>query len=354
MNIKKRFLSIFLLVSLLFSLTGCQKSSSTDYKSAITKNGFYFDTVVSISVYDQKDEALLDDCMDICKTYDALLSRTNPDSDISQLNNALANGQPGYTVSTDTAALIKDALDYYKKSDGAFDITLLPVSLLWDFTGKHPHVPDSSSLSSALQRVDAKKVSVTGDTVSAAPGQEIDLGGIAKGFIADKLKEYLEENGCKSGFINLGGNVLLVGSKGNEDFTVGLRYPYKDDNSIIARVKASDLSIVTSGCYERYFEENGQKYHHILDPKTGMPVENHLLSVTILSKSSTDGDALSTSCYVMGYKKAKKWIEKTPGVEAVFIFDDYSLASTSGVQIDKNQVITLTSPETVSASAASR
>lgn len=159
---------------------------------------------------------------------------------------------------------------------------------------------------------------------------KLDLGGIAKGFIADKMKAYLQSKKITSGIINLGGNVLTVGEKSDgSDYTVGIQKPFDESGEPICTVKVKDKSVVTSGIYERYYRVDGKLYHHILDTTTGYPVNNNLYSVTIISDSSCDGDALSTTCFALGIDKAKELINSLSGVEAIFVTDDYSIITTS-------------------------
>ena len=160
----------------------------------------------------------------------------------------------------------------------------------------------------------------------------MDLGFIAKGFIADRLKESLLEKGVESALINLGGNILAVGSKPDgSPFEIGVRKPFDTQNTALTTLSLSDRSLVSSGVYERYFEKDGKRYHHLLDPFTGYPVENGLLGVTILSSSSMEGDALSTTAFVLGPEEGMALIESLPDTEAVFITEDYKLHYSSGL-----------------------
>ena len=318
-------ISVFLfLAAALFS--GCTMKKS----GPISRTGFYFDTVISIAIYDSEDETILDGCMKMASHYDQLFSAQKEGSDIWNVNHA--KGKP-VTVDSDTADLLQKALYYARLSGGRFDPTLGGVSSLWNFNGQTPGpVPAASDISSALTHVGYQNIELSGNTVTLKdPDTQIDLGAIAKGYIADQMKSYLQKQGVKSAIINLGGNVLLVGSKpDHESFTVGIQKPFADNSTYITTVSASDLSIVSSGTYERYFEQDGKKYHHILDPSTGYPVENHLLGVTILSKRSVDGDGLSTTCFVLGLDEGMKLIESLPDTEAVFITDDDQLHYSSG------------------------
>ena len=180
-----------------------------------------------------------------------------------------------------------------------------------------------------------ENILIEGNTVTLLdPDMAIDLGGIAKGYMADQLKEYLLNEGVQSALIDLGGNILAVGSKpDNSNYTIGIKKPFEDDE-MIATESINDISVVTSGCYERYFKISDTLYHHILDTKTGYPINNGLWSVTILSDSSMEGDAYSTICICLGFDDALKLIEKTEGMEALFITEDMKLYYSSGFPRD--------------------
>ena len=194
-------------------------------------------------------------------------------------------------------------------------------------------MPADADIAVALTTIDASAIKIDGLKAALTnPDAKIDLGGIAKGYIADRMRDYLKEQGITSGIINLGGNVVVIGSKPDgSKYKVGIQKPFSEQNDIIAYVESDEISVVTSGVYERYFYVDDTLYHHILNPKTGYPVENGLTSVTILSKNSADGDGLSTSCFLLGLEDGMALIEKTPDVEAIFITEDESIHTTSGV-----------------------
>ena len=218
-------------------------------------------------------------------------------------------------------------------SGGAFDPTIEPLVTLWDIMADEPHVPDAGAISAALARVDWTKVSVDGNVVTLHAGMGLDLGGIAKGYIADKLREYLSENGVASALINLGGNVLTLGGKPDgSNFTIGVQKPFGQNSDILGACRLKGMSVVTSGIYERYFVEDDRLYHHILDTKTGYPVENELYSVTIISPTSTDGDALSTICFALGSEDGMALIETLDGIECVYCLSDGTLLFSSGAR----------------------
>ncbi len=318
------------LVAILFS--GCTRATEK-----YSKNGTYFDTVITITVYDPKQVDLIEDCFDMAAHYEQLFSRTISTSDISRINDA---GGEYVTVDTETVDLIERGLYYCELSEGSFDITVGVLSDLWHFSDNEGVLPDETAIAEAVQNVDYHDVQIKGDQVALLnPKAKLDLGGIAKGYIADQMKTYLVEQGVKSATINLGGNVLTIGTKPDgTPFHIGIQKPYDDRGASIAAVSVTDQSVVSSGTYERYFDLDGVHYHHILDTKTGYPYDNGLLGVTILSDSSTDGDGLSTTCFTLGLEKGMELIESLDGVEALFMTEDYEFYTTGGLE-DKLELV---------------
>ena len=250
-----------------------------------------------------------------------MFSNKIEDSEISRINSA--GGNP-VEVSKETIKLIKKGIYYSEMSDGVFDITIAPVSNLWDFKAETPLVPSPEAIAEAVSHVNYENIIIRDNTVKLTdPHAGIDLGAIAKGYIADRIKDYLEEEGVRHAMINLGGNVLAMGSKlDGSDYNIGIQKPFDETGEPITSVKISDKSVVTSGIYQRYFKADGKIYHHILDPNTGYPCENNLYSVTILTDSSLTADALSTTCFLLGYDRGMKLINQLDNVDAVFITND--------------------------------
>ena len=308
----------FCMLACCLLLSACSSS-----REPISKQGFLLDTVIQITLYDTGNESLLDESFAVREKYEQLLSKTVATSDVSRINQA--EGKP-VTVSDETIALIQKSLTYSELSDGAFDITIAPLSSLWDFKDKKT-IPDSQDIEKAKNLVDYHTISISGNTVTLLnPKASIDLGAIAKGYIADKIKDYLVSKNVKSGLINLGGNVLTIGTKPDGSaWNIGIQKPFDEQNAAITSVHLSDESVVTSGVYERYFKQDGVIYHHILDAKTGYPFQNGLLGVTIISEQSVDGDALSTTCFALGLQKGMELIRSLPDIDAIFITDDYQL-----------------------------
>ena len=295
--------------------------------SPISKTTFALNTAVTITLYGNYDESLIDACFDLCRQYELIFSRTDERSELYRLN-----ASRSMEVSDELLELIKISLYYGELSDGKLDITIGEVSSMWNFQTDSPALPDSAELEEALSHVDWSKIEIEGNTVTIEdPKAVIDLGAVAKGYIADKLKEYLISQGVDRAIINLGGNILCVGKRSvSSDFVIGLQYPFESSETI-ATIGIDDMSVVTSGVYERCFTLDGTLYHHILDTDTGYPVMNGLVSVTIISENSVDGDALSTSVFALGLEDGLRLIDSLDGVYAVFITDDMQLHFSDGL-----------------------
>lgn len=336
------------LILLIITQTGC----SSDSADPVTGENYLLDTICTISIYEMKDdsgeavpaakdrdaaEAAIDGAFDLCAALDKTLSRTQEVSDVSRINSA---GAEWTEVSEDTLRLVSEGVRYSELSGGDFDITIGGVTSMWDFhaEGDEAKLPDSDALSEAVSHVGYDKIETDGNKVRITdPETRLDLGGIAKGYIGDRMADYLAEQGVTSGIVNLGGNVICIGGKTDEeDFVIGVEAPFSDRTQIVGTIKARDLTLVTSGVYERKIEVGGTMYHHILDTKTGWPVDTDLNAVTLTAARghSMDIDALSTICLIKGHEAAKKLIEKTDGVEAVFILKDGSTDQTSGMEFE--------------------
>ncbi len=326
----RRLIFLFIFCAGFFSsLTACSKTVT----APLQITAFKLNTVVSVTLYDSNKQELLDTCMNMCDTYEKIFSRTNSSSELYAMNHRqlLASDQ-SIQLSPTLAYVIEKGLYYSKLSNDAFDITLAPVSTLWDFSSANPLVPDEADIFQALKSVGTNNLSLQGDTITFSnPNTMIDLGAIAKGYIADQLKLYLLSEGVKSAIINLGGNVLCIGAHPDgTPFQIGIQQPFGAPNETNLALSVSDYSIVSSGIYERYFVENGVLYHHVLDSHSGYPINNNLLQVTILSKNSLEGDALSTTCLALGLEKGMDLINSYDDVYAIFITDTYEYIYSDG------------------------
>ncbi|MDD3339988.1 MAG: FAD:protein FMN transferase [Lachnospiraceae bacterium] len=300
----------YLLAMLLpvLAVTGCG-AKTTSEEQLVSKSGFYFDTSISLQIYSEQGEALLEKCFSLCAELEKTFSRTLETSELYKVNHRSSDT---VEVSDDLAKVIRVGLDYGDLSDGVLDITIAPVTDLWDFKSQEHHLPAEADIQAALAKVDYKKVHLDGTTLTFdSPDTMLDLGAVAKGYCADRLKEYLTSQGVKSGLINLGGNVLTLGSKPDgSDWNVGIQKPFADRGVVERTVSVTDKSVVSSGIYERYFELDGVLYHHVLDPATGYPVKTDLAETTIVTDASVYGDAMSTICLLKGKDGANAFIEK--------------------------------------------
>ena len=323
---KKRRLSIFAAaLGIMVLVSGCTTPPESE---SLTMSGMYFDTIVQIEAWGATDD-IMEHCKELCEYYEGLFSTTIDTSEVSEINQA--EGKP-VTVSPETAELISKGVEYGRLSNGRFDVTIAPASSLWNFTDNTENtIPDPEKLDEAVSHIDYSCIQIEGNTVTLTdPEARIDLGGIAKGYIADRLKEYLISEGIEHALIDLGGNMLTLGGRyDGTAFRIGIQRPFAETGTVMAAVSVRDKSVVSSGDYERYFEKDGVVYHHILDPDTGYPVQNDLDQVTIISDESVDGDALSTTCFTLGLEDGMKLIRCLDGVEAVFVTKDGELHTSS-------------------------
>ena len=323
---KKKKLTAILL-ALLLLCGGCVAEKELPRLSEV---GFYLDTVITLTAY-TADGQVLKDALEECGRYEKTLSRTIEGSDVWKINHA--EGQP-VEVSDDTVAILQCAKKISGMTGGAFDVTIAPVSTIWDFTSGKAELPDAEAIAHAVTLVDYTKITLDGNTVTLPAGMMIDLGGIAKGYIADRIKAYLEGRGVKHAILSFGGNIVAIGSKpdGN-DWKVGIQDIDGKTGDYMLVSRNSDGSSVTSGIYERGFDLDGVRYHHLLSTETGWPVQNELASVTIFSKSSMEGDALSTAAFVLGTEEGLKLINSLDGIEAVFIARDRAVTYSAGAEV---------------------
>ncbi len=377
-NAKKRIASyICAAAAVCMVLAGLIKSFSSDGGSAgeLSVSGFAFNTTYEISAGSGGSKELLNECIALCAEFEKVFSRTLKGSELFNINevedmyaeavkkgigkapysekesSAISrmvkdmagaendadfevngDGSISFYVSDMLAEVLKKGLYYSKISDGGFDISIEPVSSMWDFTADNPKIPDKAKIADAAKLVNYKDLALDGNRLTfKKPGMGVDLGAIAKGYIADRLKERLKDGGVESGIISLGGNVACIGKRiDGEPFNIGIQRPFAERNSTISAVSVDDASVVSSGTYERYFKLDGRLYHHLLDPKTGYPFDNGLTSVTIISKKSVDGDGLSTACFALGIDKGMRLINGLSDTYALFVDSDGGMHYSDG------------------------
>ncbi|MCI6664700.1 MAG: FAD:protein FMN transferase [Lachnospiraceae bacterium] len=330
-------IKITLFVLCLLLVTGCAK-----YKSPVSKSGVYFDTLISVTLYEKNSSKLIDECFLLAEKYENLFSKTKEGSDVYKVNHS---NSKWVKLDSETYSLIKRSLYYEDLSGGRFSVMCGALTELWDINaksdainnGKSISLPTSAKISSARSLCGKDTIELDDSTESiriTVNGAKLDLGAVAKGYIADKIKEFLISNGVTSGIIELGGNVLLIGEnplKEDRFYNIGISAPFSDDKEptdIITSVKEKDTSIVTSGNYQRYFEYDGKIYHHIIDITTGYPVDNALNSVSVITKSSLDADALSTVLFLLGKEKGVKLLDSLSSnndYSAIFIDNENNI-----------------------------
>jgi thiamine biosynthesis lipoprotein len=341
-NGKTKWLRVLAMLLACLLLTGCGARPQEEQISGILPTAsaaekpdpnkktsgvnFYFDTVVTMTLWGAP-EGLMDEIWAACARYERLLSRTIAESDVSRINNAY--GKP-VKVDPETWEILRRAKEISALTNGAFAVTIAPVTSLWTFTGTETNViPTDEKRLSMLHLVDDQKI-VLGDdcTVTLPAGMQIDLGGIAKGYIADKVAELIRGR-AYGGIVSLGGNIYTVGKKPDGSaFSVGVRDP-ESVSGYLGIIYTGDGTVVTSGTYERGFDFGGVRYHHILDPQTGWPAQSDLVSATFVMDSSMTADALATACIVIGSDKSLE-LATSQGLDAVFIKKDGTMLFTEG------------------------
>ncbi len=344
-------------------IQGCQKADPVP----VSATGLFFDTVVNITLYEYpgSSQKLLEGCLDTCRQDEELFSPNVEGSDIYRINHAAQDadgtapasasvsdrfkaastrnpdGSVTVSVHRETADLISTALSYCEMSDGQLDLTIGGLCDLWDIRGNSasetPVIPDGASIAKALGTADYRNISVkynddnTCSVTLKNPDTRITLGFIAKGYTADRIEDYLRDNGVTGALINLGGNVKTIGEKSKgKPFKVGIQKPFAAQGEIQVTADAKDLAVVSSGTYERYFSLEGRIYHHILSTRDGYPVDNGVAGVTVSAPEATDADALSTLCLILGKDAGIDLIESIDDTEVFYIMADGTTGASDG------------------------
>lgn len=320
-------ISIILLIILIL-VSGCSK------KEPIKKSDFLLNTVVSVTIYDKPDEKILDKVFNEIKNIEDKMSLHRQNSEVVKINKMA--GKKAVKVSKETLDVIKKGIYFSKLTNGRFDITIGPLVSLWNIGSGNKNIPSKEEIEKKLSLINYKDVSINSEKREVylkRKNMKIDLGGIAKGYVADRVKEILKDENVESAIINLGGNIYILGKKLNgEKFKIGIQDPNDDKNKPLGYVKVSNKSVVTSGIYERYFEKKDKRYHHILDINSGYPVRNNLAGLSIISDESIDGDGLSTSIFILGLDEGLEKINSLENIEAIFITRDNKIYLSKGIK----------------------
>lgn len=298
-------------------------ASKKDYENS-TKNALSMNTIITVRTYGENTAPLNETLISIINQLDGAISRFEENSLIYELNENKS------LQSNDIANLLLLCNEVSANSGGVFDVTIGPVSSLWKFGTEEESLPDEKKIEEKLSFVDYGKIRINHSSIEISDGQEIDLGAVGKGYACDLIKEYLQKSDVKGAVVSVGGSILAYGekNKAKDPWTVAVKHPRKE-NAFLGTLSVKEGFISTSGDYERYFEKDGKRYHHILDATTGISAESDLISVTVLCDNGALSDALSTACFILGKDEGRKLIEK------------YESHGASAVFVDKNEEISL-------------
>ncbi len=300
----------------------------------IIKDLYVLGTLIQLKVFGENAKVAISESIKRLLEIDDKMSVFKEDSEVALINRNA--GGEYQEISEDTYYVVETSLKYSNMSKGAFDPTIRPLVDVWRIGRENQRVPSKKELEKAMELINYNDISIDKAEKTVRldkKNQAIDLGAVAKGFAADEVRDILIENKIKSAIIDLGGNIFALGNKQNGmAWNIGIQNPLADCGEYIGVTSVSNKSVVTSGNYERFFTVNGKKYHHILDSRTGYPSENGVISATIISDNSIDGDALATCAYVMGLEIGYKLIESLEGVDAIFITEDKRVFTTSGIK----------------------
>lgn len=312
-------------------------------ESKVSKSGYALGTLINLSAYGSKAQKAIDQAFNKLNDIDDIMSAFKEKSEISKISSKA--GRDSEQLSRETYFVVKKALEYSKILEGTFDPTIRPLVKLWGIGSKEEKIPTDNEIENAMKLVNYNDVILDESSQSVMlkhEGQSLDVGGIAKGFAADEVRDIFFKNNIKSALIDLGGNIFALGKKNDNNlWKVGIQNPFKPRGEFLGILSVKDKSIVTSGNYERYFEKDGHRFHHIIDPKTGYPSKSQIISATIISNNSIDGDGLSTGIYILGIDKSLNIIESIKGVDAILVTEDKKIYVTSGV----NDIFVLTDEE---------
>lgn len=318
---KKSLIAIILCAVIVFGIVSYDFISG---RSSCEKTSVAMGTVVTVKLFGFGAKNDLDKIeTEINGLENSVLSWRKEGSDVYRINKGSGTQ---VSVSPDTVKIIGQCIDISDDCGGVFDITIGNVTKLWDFGGDNQRLPSDDEIKTALGSVGYKNVSISGNAVQIKKGQSLDLGAVGKGFVCDKIKELLDKGRTKSAVVSVGGSLLIYG---NRTFSVGIVNPDNDKQSM-GTLKLKDTCVSTSGNYEKYFEQDGKRYHHILNATTGYPATSEFKSVTVVCESGLISDALSTVCYIAGYRKSVEILKKFDA-EAVFIFNNNAVRVTDGL-----------------------
>lgn len=306
-------------------------------KTPISRTETLLHTAVQIQIFHEGEaiEAAMEEVYAYMAAMEVQFSTNLEGSDVYRINQAA--GEEAVVVDKETFAVIKQALHIAEQSGGKFDVTIGAVTNLWQIGSDDARKPSDEEIKAALEVIDYRKITINEENLTVKledKGMVIELGGISKGYIGGRVKDILASYGVTTAIINLGGNVVVMGTSPSSDegWNVGVQDPDESRGQVVGTQRVTDGAVVTSGIYERFLEVDGVKYHHILDPKTGYPLDNEVSGVTVFARTSFEGDSYSTALFLFGIEEGIEFVESIDGLEAVFVDKDHGVHLTSGLK----------------------
>ena len=326
---RKKLLTMIVISILAIGNIGCVKE---DINQPISQTEIFMGTPISITLYDGGNQKILDKVFEKIVEIEDLVSINKENTEITKLNESA--GVEKVKLSNLSYDILKKGIEYSKLSNGSCDITIGPLVKLWSIGLEGAKVPSKDEINETIGYIDYNNIEINDSTKEAfltKEGMEVDLGSIAKGYAADEVVKILKQEGIRSAIIDLGGNIYALGSKNSDNnWKVGIQDSFR--GKVIGAVEVFDKTVVTSGIYERFIEEDGVRYHHILNPKTGYPYETDIAGVSIIADNSIDADALSTLTFTKGVKEGLKFVENLDNVDAIFITNDKKIYLTENIK----------------------
>ena len=336
----KKRIAVWMIWSWIFlCLAGCSNNSEIGNKG--TENGenketaeiFAMDTIMELTVYAENSSEVLSEARQMVQNYENLFSVNIGTSDVARLNKAA--GEP-VQVSEETYDLIQKSIGVSKLTEGLFDISVYPLVKAWGFTTETYRVPEQEEIQRILENVDYSNIKLgENNTVTLGKDMQIDLGGIAKGYVSQKLTDFFREKQVDAAIVSLGGNVQTCGTKPDgTPFIVGITNP-EDGIGVLGTIEIGEKAVITSGSYQRYFEKDGIRYHHIMDKRTGAPAKSDLTSVTVIADNGESADSLATALFVMGKEEAIKFAEENTEIQLILVDTDYNIWTSEGITLNQ-------------------
>ncbi len=330
----KKIIVLIISLFLIIGSTACNNTSESLNSEPISRLELFMGTAIKVTLYNGGSEEILDKVFNRILEIENLVSINKENTELVNLNKN--SGVKPVKLSETTYDIIDKGIYYSQMSQGGYDVTIGPLVKLWSIGLPEEKVPTNEEIEETIKNIDYSKVIMNDKTKEVFLKEEnmmIDLGSIAKGYVADEVVNILKEENIKEAIIDLGGNIYALGLKnGDTKWKIGIQNPFDNRGEVVGVVEVSDKSVVTSGIYERFIEKDGVRYHHILNPKTGYPYETNIAGVSIISDKSVDADALSTLVFTKGVEEGIKFVESLKNVDAIFVTNDKKVYTTKEVK----------------------